>query len=152
MIKGLDFMNKRVKIFFIMFIMILFVILFPSKIEAKTQYDNITFNGEYYLNNYSDLRNAFGNNYGAAYNHFITCGIKEGRQGSPFFDVIFYLENNSDLRNAFGNNYEAAYNHFITCGIKEGRQGSLCLDINYYLNYYEDLRNAFKGNYRRKRN
>ncbi len=102
------------------------------------------FDADFYLMSYGDLRNAFGTNQGAAKNHWLTYGTKEGRRSSPAFDVQYYLSLYPDLQNAFGSsNYSAAVNHWLTYGIKEGRRSSIVFDAKYYLNKYPDLQNAF---------
>ena len=99
---------------------------------------------DFYIMSYGDLRNAFGTNQGAAKNHWLTSGIKEGRRSSLAFDVGYYLNLYPDLQNAFGaSNYSAAVNHWLTFGIKEGRRSSVVFDVGYYLNLYPDLQNAF---------
>lgn len=101
------------------------------------------FDADFYLMSYGDLRNAFGTNQGAAKNHWLTHGIKEGRRSSPAFDVQYYLSLYPDLQNAFSSDYVAAINHWLTHGIKEGRRSSIVFDVQYYLNNYPDLQNAF---------
>ena len=83
----------------------------------------LDFDPSFYLDKYPDLQQAFGNNYYAAFNHWITFGIKAGRQGFSTFDVKFYLETYPDLQQAFGNNYIAATFHWFGYGIYAGRQG-----------------------------
>ena len=85
---------------------------------------NLIFDYKYYADTYPDLRNAFGYNENALRNHWLNCGIKEGRKSSAVYDGMYYLENNSDLKNAFGKNYELAYNHFVNNGYKELRKSS----------------------------
>jgi len=80
------------------------------------------FNVQFYLENYSDIRNAFGNDYAAAYNHFINGGVHEGRQGSAEFDVSFYLSNYTDLQDAYSTDHYAAFLHWIRSGVCEGRE------------------------------
>lgn len=101
------------------------------------------FDPDFYLMSYGDLRNAFGTNQGAAKNHWLTHGIKEGRRSSPAFDVQYYLSLYPDLQSAFSSDYAAAINHWLTHGIKEGRRSSIVFDVQYYLNNYPDLQNAF---------
>lgn len=60
------------------------------------------FDPKFYIENYWDLKEAFGDNWAKAYDHFIRYGIKEGRQGSALFNVQTYKNNYADLRNAFG--------------------------------------------------
>ena len=101
------------------------------------------FDPDFYLMTYGDLRNAFGTDQGAARNHWLTYGIKEGRRSSPAFVVRYYLSLYPDLRNVFSNDFSAAINHWLTYGINEGRRSSLVFDVQYYLNRYSDLKNAF---------
>lgn len=81
------------------------------------------FNYDYYKAKYEDLRKAFGNDYRAYINHFITNGMKEGRQASEEFNLEVYKSKYEDLRKAFGNNNKSYYMHYITNGKKEGRNG-----------------------------
>lgn len=82
----------------------------------------MVFDAVYYSNKYSDLKSAFGTDAAKLYNHFITSGITEGRQGCATFNVKNYLTKNSDLLAAFGaGNYVAAYTHYIYSGYAESR-------------------------------
>ena len=82
------------------------------------------FDIHYYLENYSDLKSEFANDYHAAYAHFLNSGVHEGRQGSEDFDVSSYVERYPDIKAAFGSDYQAAYLHWIRNGACEGRQGA----------------------------
>lgn len=79
------------------------------------------FNPAYYLNSYQDLRNAFGNDYSAAFQHFINNGMAEGRQAITSFNVYAYMERYDDLRQAFGTDLVKYYLHYIDYGFSEGR-------------------------------
>lgn len=58
-------------------------------------------------------------------NHWLTFGIKEGRQGSSDFDASFYLKKYPDVANAYGsNNYKGAMAHYYQYGQGEGRRGT----------------------------
>ena len=94
----------------------------PSAIYNGVDYAPV-FDAEYYLNKYPDLKAAFGNDSSAALNHFITFGIKEGRQGCDDFSIDIYKGNQPDLRKAFGNNNDAYVAHYLEYGLKEGRDG-----------------------------
>lgn len=87
------------------------------------QYRSI-FNAEFYAAKYPDLAAAFGSNEAALFNHFLTAGMAEGRQGSAEFDVNFYRAAYPDLQAVFGDNLPAYYNHYMTCGKAEGRVGA----------------------------
>ena len=107
---------------------------------------NYLFDATYYADKYSDLKKAYGYNESQLKEHWLNCGIKEGRSASPVFDPIYYVNKYSDLKSAFGTNYALAYNHFIGDGIKEGRQASKYFNVKYYLNNYVDLQETFGPN------
>ena len=79
----------------------------------------------FYLAKYADLKNAFGNDYKKALNHWGTIGFKEGRQSAVNFSIRAYVNRYSDLKLAFTHNgkvdYSQALNHWYTHGEKEGR-------------------------------
>lgn len=80
------------------------------------------FNPEYYLSKYPDLKQAYGDDYMGAFNHFIDWGMREGRQASSEFEVYSYKGRYSDLQSAFGNDLVGYYNHYCVAGIYEGRE------------------------------
>lgn len=117
----------------------------------------------YYINTYPDLKAAYGNNPAGALLHFLTFGMKEGRQGSASFNVQAYKENYADLRAAFGNHLASYYIHYIQCGKREGRNAtseieskaettlngidySAVYDFNYYISKYPDIKAAYGNN------
>ncbi len=79
------------------------------------------FDPAYYLNQYSDLRTALGNNSALALWHFVTYGMKEGRQGSAEFNLTSYKNRYADLRTAFRANLAQYYLHYMRTGKSEGR-------------------------------
>lgn len=95
----------------------------PSNNTLKLDY-RLVFNSSYYADKYPDLKAAFGLNESELLNHFITYGMKEGRQAIKTFNVQAYKNRYADLRNAFADNLEAYYNHYITCGYSEKRLGT----------------------------
>jgi len=119
---------------------------------------------EYYVNAYSDVKNAFGKNANSALAHFVNFGMQEGRQAKESFSVQSYRNEYADLRAAFGwNNLVAYYNHYLFNGVREGRHGTGCntlqnpihvlfnvdfspvYDYYYYNSHYPDLAYAFGG-------
>lgn len=82
---------------------------------------SIVFDPIYYANKYSDLKKAFGTNANKLFSHFISNGMKEGRQAISTFNVTVYKNRYADLRKAFGNDLPAYYRHYIQFGKKEGR-------------------------------
>ncbi|MCD8045553.1 MAG: S8 family serine peptidase [Clostridiales bacterium] len=119
------------------------------------------YNGTYYISKYSDIKNAFGLDDEAVLQHFITYGMKEGRQASENFNVYSYAYKYSDLRNAFKNNLPSYYTHYMTYGKKEGHAAtgtttmqncvttyngvdySSVYNGTYYISKYSDIKNAF---------
>ena len=91
-----------------------------TSVIANNDY-SLIFNATYYVNKYSDLKAAFGNNSTALLNHFKTYGMKEGRQAIATFDVIAYKNRYTDLQKAFGDDLPSYYNHYVQFGYKEGR-------------------------------
>lgn len=108
----------------------------------------------FYLNKYPDLLKAFGpNNVEAAKQHWLTFGIKEGRQSSFVFSLPAYQARNPDIlwdRNI--RSYESVLNYYITQGYKETRDTTplgtpfdmpIGFDPDFYRQYYPDLAKAF---------
>lgn len=124
-------------------ILLVAVLLVLSIVPVNAVVFNAAFDSDFYVNCYPDLKAAFGNDANAAYNHYLTYGIKEGRIASPVFDVKTYIRNYPDLQAAFGDNYEAAYNHFLTNGMNEGRLASDSFNVQVYIANYPDLQAAF---------
>ena len=117
-----------------------FFAIFSAKSNAAT-IEKIVFDNSYYIATYPDLQKEYGfNNEAAAYNHFMTCGINEGRTASPTFSVTYYKEQSPDLKNM--SNWEA-YDHFVHHGINENRTASPLFDLKYYVNSYPDLVKEF---------
>ena len=79
------------------------------------------FNSTDYAKANPDLAAVFGTDEALLMNHFLTCGMAEGRQGSAEFNVHVYRQYNPDLTAVFGNDLAAYYHHYINCGKAEGR-------------------------------
>lgn len=82
---------------------------------------SVVFNADFYYNCYPDIANAIGNNPSSLFEHFINCGIYEGRQACEDFNYNIYRANYPDLANAFGSDIKSYYLHYITNGKSEGR-------------------------------
>lgn len=81
------------------------------------------FDANYYYQTYPDLQLNIGNNPEALFNHFITTGMKEGRNGNAAFQVKAYMYYNPDLMAVYGNNdLSSYYTHYINCGKAENRK------------------------------
>lgn len=133
----------------------------------ETVYNGVDYSAvydfNYYISKYGDLWNAFGWDSRAALEHFVVCGMSEGRQAKASFDVWSYKNANADLRRAFGSDIRQYYQHYINFGKNEGRvatgvavqQGgtsiydgvdySAVYNYNYYLDHNPDIRKAFNG-------
>lgn len=117
---------------------------------------------DYYKANNPDVVAATGGDDAKMLEHFVECGMKEGRQGSENFDVFSYKNAYGDLRQAFGKNLASYYKHYINNGQKEGRDQttgvtelqnpvtklngidySAVYDYNYYVNKYPDIAKAY---------
>lgn len=101
-------------------------IIMPKTIAASTapavsDYSAV-FDAAYYYNSYPDLQHNIGNDPVALLNHFITSGMKEGRNGNSSFDVRAYMYNNPDLLAVYGaDDYSDYYIHYICNGQTEKR-------------------------------
>lgn len=81
------------------------------------------YNYTYYRKKYADLREKYGTDKQAYFDHFCKWGMKEGRKACATFDVNKYRKRYVDLQKAFGNDLPAYYKHFVVYGKKEGRNG-----------------------------
>ncbi len=90
---------------------------------ASLEYYAPVFNVNYYYSHYPDLQSAIGNNAQALLAHFISNGMKEGRQGCDSFDVYAYQNRYADLQKVYGQDLVAYYLHYINNGKAEGRIG-----------------------------
>ena len=81
----------------------------------------MVFDPIYYADHNPDLYEAFGYDTDQLQEHFLTCGMKEGRPGCADFNVAVYKEQNADLAAAYGDDLAAYYTHYMGCGHGEGR-------------------------------
>lgn len=79
------------------------------------------FDAGYYSDRYKDLKAAYGDNTAALFTHFITHGMREGRQAIDTFNVQAYRARYLDLQKAFGDNLPLYYQHYIQFGQNEKR-------------------------------
>ena len=80
------------------------------------------FDVNYYYNTYPDLQVAFGNDEKALFDHFVRCGMKEGRNGNSTFNVKAYMKNNLDLVGLLkADDLTDYYAHYVNAGKEEGR-------------------------------
>jgi hypothetical protein len=79
------------------------------------------FDSEFYAKKYEDVVTALGTDQTVLFNHFVKCGIWEGRQGWPDFNPSAYASAYSDLQAAFGSDIIRYYEHYYFFGKSEGR-------------------------------
>ncbi len=70
------------------------------------------FNAGYYATTYPDVLE-YATDYDALLNHYMTVGIYEGRDASPYFNLDVYMNNNPDLVAAFGDDKEKYIEHYL---------------------------------------
>lgn len=79
------------------------------------------FDADYYYNENSDVASVFGKDQAKLLNHYVTYGIREGRNASATFNATTYKNNYIDLKVAFGSNMLAYCKHYVEYGKAEGR-------------------------------
>lgn len=104
------------------------------------------FDEHYYADTYADLKAVYGYNREALWMHYITCGIKEGRNMNPLLNVTNYRLRYLDLNAAFGDNWDAYVTHYLTLGVKEGRDSGTEFNAAEYANWYDDLTKTYGNN------
>ena len=53
--------------------------------------------------------------------HYLNCGINEGRDGGGMFDAVSYANRYEDLKDAFGYDLNKLHEHYEIFGEEEGR-------------------------------
>lgn len=101
------------------------------------------FDADYYASEYSDVKEEYGDDAEALWNHFVTYGLAEGRGMNSLLDVAAYRETNADLAEAFGDDWDSYVTHFLTIGAWEGRDSGTDFNALDYAARYEDLQEAF---------
>lgn len=81
----------------------------------------MAFDVQNYRENYSDLNNAFGNDWKSYLDHYLTYGLSEGRDGGGMFDAVSYANRYEDLKEAFGYDVTKLWAHYEQFGVNEGR-------------------------------
>lgn len=94
---------------------------------------------------YGDLIEAYGDNVGALWRHYLDYGQGEGRSLDQFNEVG-YLAAYDDLLNACGKSSYAAVEHYVQYGYYEGRSQEL-FAASQYLASYGDLAAAYGLDY-----
>lgn len=91
--------------------------------ENKTPTIDISavFSAEEYATLNPDLASAGITSEEQLRNHFLLCGMKEGRVAKKDFNLAVYKAKNPDLVSAFGDDNASYYMHYINCGHAENR-------------------------------
>ncbi len=90
---------------------------------------SLVYDYNFYVSHNHDIKKAFGNDDIATLRHFVTYGMKEGRQAKATFNVNSYKNQYPDLRTVFGKDLKSYYMHYIRYGAKEGRKGTGCNQV-----------------------
>lgn len=103
--------------------------------ELPSRFDYIR-----YAEENQDLKQVYGYDKDALYEHYINIGKGEGRiahfeGGADYFDYRAYLDMYPELESVYGTDYKALYIHYITVGMSEGRQAY------YYSNAIGGMKN-----------
>ncbi len=113
-------------------------------VSPKVTLENISeliFDPILYADLYPELKQEFGYNETALYNHWISIGMKEGRTPSYVYQPQFYLDANPDLKETYGTDFEAIYKHFTTYGAFQNRASSPVYNAAFYKSMNLDLKN-----------
>ncbi|MGN0437424.1 MAG: CAP domain-containing protein [Lachnospiraceae bacterium] len=81
------------------------------------------FNYSYYVKQYPELAERYGNSPEVILAYFVKYGMKRGHVASAEFNIEYYKNRYVGLRNLFGNNLKSYYIHYIKYGKNEGRDG-----------------------------
>lgn len=122
--------------------------LYCGGVQANAATLKDVFDEHYYADTNPDLKEAFGYNREALWQHFMKYGLSEGRNMNGLIDIVKYRETYSDLNAAFGDNWNAYLNHYLTFGVKEHRDTGTGTGFNAldYAGRYEDLQAAYGTN------
>ena len=122
---------------------------------------SLVYDYNFYVSHNPDVKKVFGNDDIGTLRHFVTYGMKEGRQAKATFNVNSYKNQYPDLRTAFGKDLKSYYMHYIRYGAKEGRKGIGCNQVigavtkldgvdysavynyQYYVAHNPDIKKAF---------
>lgn len=109
------------------------VVKFP---QEYAEVEALCFDPKFYATVNPDIRALYGYNEEKLYLHWVTYGIKEGRNSSPIYEPMYYVQVNKDIKNAYGSDYEKIYKQFLMYGYREYRVSSTYYSGYYYKNRY----------------
>lgn len=113
-----------------------------------------------YADTYADLKAVFGYDKQALYNHYIQCGMAEGRQASfgtsstpvvtyttteskAGFDHVNYADTYPDLKAVYGYDKEQLWNHYKKYGKAEGRVARFTQSVGNTTGNYDSFDHVF---------
>lgn len=96
------------------------------------------FDASVYYARHKDLQKTYGMNAGKLFEHYMLCGLAEGRVASPYFSVNYYRTQNTDINRNYSDNW-SAFRHFLSSGATSQHKASPVVDAIYYSNRYQDL-------------
>ena len=99
-----------------------------DNINAQNFIFNSVFDAEYYAEQNPDVVAALGTDAKVLFAHYLTNGIKEGRNASATFNFDAYVSANPDLVAVFGTDNTSIINyinHFVTFAEKEHRVATI---------------------------
>lgn len=79
------------------------------------------FDVEYYKENNPEVVEALGDDTSTLFQHFVLCGVFEGRTCNANFDPAAYASAYDDVKSACAGDILKAYEHYYTIGMTEGR-------------------------------
>lgn len=110
--------------------------------------DAIVYDPEIYLACNQDLLAVFGNSPARFKQHWIQCGINEGRISSLTYQADAYKKYNQDLYQAIGKSNKAFFEHFVRYGVNELRSASYAFQISTYLKQNSAVKGTYGNNYK----
>lgn len=97
-------------------------------VAAMTVYSGVdyapVYDYNYYIANNPDVNRAFSGDEEAVLAHFVTYGMREGRQACGSFNLNAYRSRYADLNAVFGDDRKAYFDHYMKYGIQEGREAN----------------------------
>jgi len=137
----------------------------PDLVVDGLDYSKV-YDYNFYIKKYADIKAVLEPdgkpNKVGVFNHFLSHGMKEGRQANEAFIIGIYKYNYSDLRDAFKEDLPKYYQHYIKNGIREKRVAnyhvvpysiydgvdySAVYDGKFYQEKYPDLKKAYGDNF-----
>lgn len=102
------------------------------------------FDEHYYADKYPDIKEIFGYDREALWQHFVNCGLIEGRRMNKYIDVVMYRNTYPDLNDAFGDDWDAYVTHYLTIGAQEGRSAGGVFDAPDNADIYAQLQRVYE--------